>query len=324
MKKILFILLALPFITKSQVSLPTYFASPKAPTAFYEIGWMQLDSGFQFRPRINNYKPLTGNTGLRYSGDSVYFWAIDSSKWIALSPSGSGGYVTLPQLNDTLTNYVRLATQNPTATLTASPTTYEFTSASTQNINLIWTSGRLAATSGAKATNPLASIVVGGITQSFSQPSPGSTVGSTQALTISTNSTQTFSNLTTTTDSKTATASVTISYLPKRYYGLVSDTTAIGTTGYNDAILLALTQQLSTSNVLTNVSTGTPSGSQFWVFLYPANEGALTSITFNGFPSLAAMNTATRSFTNALGYTQNYILYWNKNAQTTASTVSTN
>ena len=94
MKRLLFLLLVVPFIAQAQSSLPTYFPSPKSPTSFYEIGWLQSDSGFQVRPRAANFKPLTGNTALRFSGDTAYFWSISGNTWVALA----GGTLPIPNL----------------------------------------------------------------------------------------------------------------------------------------------------------------------------------------------------------------------------------
>jgi hypothetical protein len=94
MKRLLFLLFILPFIAQAQPSLPTYFPSPKSPTSFYEIGWLQSDSGFQVRPRAANFKPLTGNTALRFSGDTAYFWSISGNTWVALA----GGTLPIPNL----------------------------------------------------------------------------------------------------------------------------------------------------------------------------------------------------------------------------------
>lgn len=341
------ILLALLLLTSSfafaqnpvQVTQPQWFlnytksgpyTTATLPTASTCVGCLVYNGD------IHNYEfsdgtvwaPFTssasnGVDSLYQHGDSLFYLTPNSAVYVGkwLTQVDSSVFVTHTALNDSLAPFVRLQTQNPLASLSPSQQ-FELTAASTQSVTLSWASGRQAATATALATNPIATINVGGVLQSFSQPLPGDGVSGTQAVTITTNTTTSLFNVTTTTDSKVASASVTDTYLPRRYYGLVTDTTGIGTTAYNNAVLLALQNDLTTSKVLTNVSTGTPSGVEFWVYIYPADEGALSQLSFNGFSILAnGVNLATRDFTNALGFTQPYNFVWTKNGQTSSSLV---
>lgn len=231
----------------------------------------------------------------------------------------SGGSVNL----DTLQYYVKIVSQNPTATLTGGTNLELMGAGADLPYTLSWSAGRFAAGTNLLATANLSTITVAGTEQVFVNPPAGSTVSGAQAINVVRNSNTTYSNVVVTEDSKTATATTSFTFLPKRYYGWVSDTTGIGTPGYNDAIITALSNELSASKSKT-WSTGSPSGTQFYVFAYWSASGALTQFDFNGFPSIDAMNTATRSFTNALGYTGTWIIYWNKNGQTTSSSIITN
>jgi len=107
----------------------------------------------------------------------------------------------------------------------------------------------------------------------------------------------------------------------KRYYGLVSDTTGIGTTSYSNATIQGLNNNLSSSKAFTFTSTPT---NQFNVIVYDASSGPLTSILVNNIPALPAFNYVLRNFTNAQGYTYPVYIYWNTQAQTVAGDIQTN
>lgn len=208
--------------------------------------------------------------------------------------------------------------QPPTATLTGGQT-LEYQSAATLTKTLNWTAGRQS------ATNPLSTIVVAGINETFSQPAQGASVSGTQSVSFPANTDITYQNVVTTDDNKTASASTTFSFLPKRYYGWIniSDTAGIGSAGYDDSKITALSNELSASKV-KSWSTGNPTGEQIYVYAYYSTAGALTHFDMNGFPSLDAMNNVTRNFTNALGFTGSWTIYWSKNGQTLSSTIVTN
>jgi hypothetical protein len=165
--------------------------------------------------------------------------------------------------------------------------------------------------------------VVAGTNETFSQPAQGASVSGTQSVSFPANTDITYQNVVTTDDSKTATASTTFSFLPKRYYGFISDTTGIGTTGFDDTKITSLGNEINASKV-KSWSTGNPTGTQFYVYAYYATAGELSHFDMNGFPSIDAMNHVTRNFTNALGYTGQWTIYWSKNGQTLQSTVVTN
>lgn len=206
--------------------------------------------------------------------------------------------------------------QPPTATLTGGQT-LEYQSAATLNKTLNWTAGRQS------ATVPLSTIVVAGANENFSQPAQGASVSGTQSVSFPANTNITYANTVTTTDNKTASATTTFSFVPKRYFGWITDTTGIGTSGFDDSKIYNLSNELSASKS-KSFNTGNPTGTQFFVYAYYATAGALTQWDMNGFPSLLAMNSVTRNFTNALGYTGQWIIYWSKNGQTLSSTIVAN
>lgn len=95
----------------------------------------------------------------------------------------------------------------------------------------------------------------------------------------------------------------------KRYWGFVSSPTP------SDADILALTQDANGSTVGLSLSSITPTGSQYLVYVRP-NSGSVSGITVNGFPSLSAFTTTTRSFVNAQGYSSSYQIIISNNPQT--------
>lgn len=95
----------------------------------------------------------------------------------------------------------------------------------------------------------------------------------------------------------------------KRYWGFVNSPTP------SDADILALTQDANGSTVGLSLSSITPTGSQYLVYVRP-NSGSVSGITVNGFPSLSAFTTTTRSFVNAQGYSSSYQIIITNNPQT--------
>jgi len=201
----------------------------------------------------------------------------------------------------------------PLATLTGG-TILELTAAATVSRTLNWGATRQL------GAPTLSTIVVAGISQTFVQPAAGATVSGTQDVDVPANTSTTYDNVVTASDAQTATASTTFNFLGKRYYGIVSDTTGIGI-GTQNAVIISLANSFATTKALS-VNTGSITGVKFWVYAYPATLGNLSALSFNSIPAIEAMNTATISLTNSLGYTQNYILYWNKQGQTTSSDIT--
>jgi hypothetical protein len=201
------------------------------------------------------------------------------------------------------------ASQAPTATLTGGQTLELITGGANINYTLNWSAGRLS------ATQPLSTITVGGISQTFTQPSAPGTVSGTQVVGVQRNITNTFQNIVTTSDGKSGTASTSFTFLPKRYFGWVTTNTPV------DADLITAGGEL-TSNFTKTWTQAAPGSAKYLVFAYPASFGLLPHIDINGFPSIASFNLTTRSVTNASGYTQSYNIYVSVNQFTVTGTTS--
>ena len=276
-----------------------------------------------------NLSPIAHYKGAQITvGNITYYRDSTATKWLtggglvvngtAITSLPTVGFV--PNATDPASwiDAVFYQSQYPTASLTGG-VTLEFRSTQTMNYTLNWSGGRLL------KTNPIATIVVAGINESFSQPSAGSSVSGTQAVSFPSNTDISYNNIVTTTDSKSTTATTTFSFLPMRYYGWVnlSDTAGIGTFGYDDSKITSLSQELNSSKVKT-WNTGNPTGTQIYVYAYYYTAGTLNNLILNGFPSIDAFNVSQRNFTNALGFTGQWIIYWNKNGQTLSSDIIAN
>lgn len=332
----------LRLLSIGQDSLPKQPAQPYFPTGFAEYGYIKSDYGFVNAIRDTLWQPKYKGTEVLWYHDGVdtakwiYIGATSGPKWVK-SGSGSSNNIGdssiiiggkpishLPSLGenapsnvspDSMFNWLYYQSQEPLATLSGG-TTLELTAASTVSQTLNWSASRQ------EATTPLSTIVVAGVSQTFSNPSAPGTVSGTQVVNVPANITITYTNTVTTTDGKLAVVTTTFNSLGKKYYGLISDTTGIAT-GSQDASILGLANSFANSKNL-NVNTGSITGTKFWVYVYPANLGGASTLSFNGLPALESMNTVTRSFTNAQGYTQNYIYYWNKQGQTISSDIIVN
>lgn len=170
---------------------------------------------------------------------------------------------------------------------------------------------------------PIHTVITSSNGNNYDKGTSSVTTSGTQSVTIPVNTATTFTNTVTSGDNKSGTATVSISFLPGRYEGWISDTTGISGGSFNDAILYNLTKVLTTSKVTSTHSTGNPTGQQFYVYMYASGAGALNEFYFNGNPSIDGMNYVARNFTNSLGYTQQYFIYWTKNIQFTSSQIST-
>jgi len=193
-------------------------------------------------------------------------------------------------------------TQAPTAGLSGG-TVYELrTTSVTHNLN--WSYGRQAAT----ATIATAAITPGPLNVFTTQPAQSGSVSGTQSVTSAANVDKTYTLTVTTSDSKTATASTTDSFLPNVYWGRTassspSSATIIGTAGGGANL----------QNSKSRTFNVTASGSNFIYFAYPSSLGALTSITIGGFESIGVFTASTVSVTNASSYVQNYTVYVSNN-----------
>lgn len=95
MKKYLKILLLLliSFGLKAQTLLPANLPNPKAPTAFYWIGWMKTDSGIINAVRDTTFRPRYAGTQImwQHAGTDTLLWWWTGQRWLSPSTSGGGG-----------------------------------------------------------------------------------------------------------------------------------------------------------------------------------------------------------------------------------------
>ena len=238
--------------------------------------------------------------GIVTKNNIIYVW--DGYKWKGSSPTFSGGPISsLPAIgNDPGTNITSkdfivsqfYASQPPTAGLSGGGT-YENTSASTLSASLSWTAGRQSATAN------LASIVVNGVTQSFTNPGQPGSVSGSQAVSVPTNTTTTYTNTVTTSDAKTASATTSFYYRDKYYIGYVSSGSP------SDANIIAAGGSFASSRI-TSGNLADPSSASYILFAYPASFGTAT-IKIGGL--VVGFNLTTRSFVNASGYSTSYNIY---------------
>ena len=171
-------------------------------------------------------------------------------------------------------------------------------------VTLNWTGGRQASTA------TLATINVAGANQTFAQPSAPGSVSGTKAVTVTRNTNTSFSNVVTTTDSKTATSSVVFNFYPRRYWGVSS---TIPPT--NSVIILATggSSEFTTSKTKGSFVITVAGSNQYVYYAYPSSYGALSSIIISGLESIGAFTFTTVSVTNASGFVQNYLVYTSNN-----------
>jgi hypothetical protein len=317
-------------VVKSQSTLPATNPTKKS-NAYEEIGWSRADSGFIVgSSRDTSFHPISGTFPIIYwlhAGVDSSFWTYNGIKWVKIGSGGGAsvyltngiGIVNNPNpitstgtisLDTSYTNatYVRIQTQSPYGFLVDSSSNnstvnIELHSAGTFNRSLYWEAGRYAATQTQGATAPLSSIVVNGISQSFSQPSAGNYVtGRVSNVSITYNSNTTFSNVITTTDSKSVTYYTSYNFYSTYYLGYVSSSSPtdanLYSAGYN---FLNTANSRVTSGTLPN-----PSSSSYIVFAYPSRFGT-ASITVNGLG--ITYNLTTRTVVNQSGYSETYYVY---------------
>lgn len=202
--------------------------------------------------------------------------------------------------------------QKPTASLTgtyggntASSFSLEKTGSASISVTLNWSAGRSA------YTDDISSIVVDGVSQSFTPPAASSSVSGTQSSTVTANANTTLSSTVTTSDSKTATASVGISWRTKWYYGFISS----GITNPSDGDISGLSGQALTTSRIQNsgghdIIVANSTNRRFVIVQDAAlDPGSANQIFVGGLNSTGAFTKTTRSYTNSLGYSYSVNIY---------------
>lgn len=205
--------------------------------------------------------------------------------------------------------------QNPTASISPS---YRIQRRATDTIlNFTYTYGRLAATSSAKATADIQSVVVDGVSRTFTNPAPGSTGAGGISVNYTPNSTRNIPITVTATDGKFATQSVSIQTTFTYYIGYSLTSTP------TDAELFAgLNSFLATSN--TRVTSGTlvsPPGARYIFFAFPASLGT-ANVIIGGTP--VGYITTPRAVTNTTGFTESFNITVSPNATNSGVTYQIN
>lgn len=106
------------------------------------------------------------------------------------------------------------------------------------------------------------------------------------------------------------TAGTTVSFLPKRYWGVWEDDAPDNTD------ILTLSQELSSSRAKSITFDCT--GGRFPIYAWPVSAGALSGVTVGGL-AFSDYTVDTMSFTNAQGYTQDYYVFTFNGIQTGAA-----
>jgi len=252
--------------------------------------WQVFNGGGSSGP-FNGDRPITGlpTTGLNPGTN-------DLAKWIET--------VFYPSLG-------------PSASLSANPSgVREMGPAGNTPVTLSWSAGRAAETAAITA------IVVHNQNVFTTSPAPGASVNGTISTTAVNNQNNSYTMSVKTADNKTQTASASVSFQWKRYYGFMS----LGDDGSGmmpgNAQILSLANELSGSAAMTK--SVTPSGSQKLVIAFPVSWGGGARVTVGVNDSTGAFDKRTMSITNAIGGVTNYTVYVQKDNTAGALTFSVN
>lgn len=261
---------------------------------------------------------IVGSTGSS-GGSTIFDWtrAITRTTWpTGITPGGTDLSTGLEA--------IFYPSTSPTATISSSQSiSQEFMSAGVDlTTNLTWSATR------PTACLAITSIIVNTHSQTLDSPfAEGHTqsgVLNTQALPRNTNTT--YTNTVTSTD-KSGTASTTITWYWKRYWGaFVSAVPPTDITfSISDAQILALTgagigtgSELSTTRVKTY--SGIDGGGNYLVFAFPVSWGT-PAFVINGLPSTAFTEVRSNAFVNTSGGTTTYQVWVSNTVQNSPITL---
>lgn len=201
--------------------------------------------------------------------------------------------------------------QPPIATLTGGSVHELTTSNITTTLNWAYSRNTL--------TAPIVSAVIN--PGSFNEFSSSTGASGTQSVTTTANTNTTYSFLVISSDGSSTTATSSVTFLPRFYYGRSASATP------NQTIVLAFaggSNPLTASKAQTSLVI-TASGANYPFFAYPSSEGAINNIfDVNGFNVTSAFNLTVVSVTNASSFTQNYNVYTLNAATSSNYTITTN
>ena len=218
-------------------------------------------------------------------------------------------------VRDSLSYYLKLQTQNPTASITGGFDYQRLPSGSNLSVKVYWTIGRAAATSVALATANISSVFVDFTSRGFTNPAAGATYSDSTTLSIPRNTNKNILFNVLTSDSKSAASSTQVNVYDKRYIGWATTATP------SDAEILAAINQDNSGGTVAYSTTLAQLGSARYLFY--ANTAQCSSITVNGFLSTSAFAlNVSRSFTNSDGGVATYYVTTSNNAIGATSTTT--
>lgn len=298
------------------------------------MGWQGTQTTHPVNPQVN---------WAYYNSTDKKSYIYDGSAWQILAQDGTGSTINFngnrpitlglspftgvnPSTNDLAAwiEHVFYPTQGPTAGLSmlftnpetgtnvsGTSTTQEMmATGGTISVTLNWTAGRQASTA------TLSTVVVGGASQSFTQPVQSASTNGSLIVNLTRNSNTTYTNQVTTSDAKNASASVSINFSWRRYYGFMTAPGGVSNgTGFtpSNAEILALSNNgFGSSRGFTSASL-TPSGGQRMVIAYPLawdpGPSVSAQIWVGGLESSSGFQRQVVSFTNASGGVTDYVVY---------------
>ncbi len=204
-------------------------------------------------------------------------------------------------------NAVFYPSQSGTAGLAVDGAIYrEVPGTATATVDFNWTAAKQGTSTNIK------SVVItgnGATVSAFTGDDAGPLSGSISPS-VPTNTSTTFTNTVTTQDDKKATATATVYFQWKRYYGFITSTVSNGQAfSPSDAdILTRLTSEFATSAATTHTST--PVGNQRLVIAFPVSfDTPDIGIDLNTLPSKGTFERTTRVLTNSAGGDAQYVVY---------------
>lgn len=295
------------------------------------MGWQGTQTSHPGNPQLNwAYYNSTDRKSYIYDGNNWQIFAQDgagsSTTFNGNRPItlGLSPFVNVnPGTNDVAEwiQKVFYPSQGPTAgltmsfvnpangsTVTSSPATLEMMAAGANiPITLNWTAGRDA------NTEPLATVTLAGVSQTFSQPAQGASTTGSMSASFGRNAFVSFINYVSTSDGKNASSTVSISFSWKRYSGFM--TLPSGSANYTptSSDILALSNQAFSSSRAHISPSLTPTGEQHLIIAYPLawDPGPSTAakIWIGGLESSGNFIRRTIDFTNQSGGNTTYVVY---------------
>lgn len=240
---------------------------------------------------ISNSLKIRGSKATGISNDSLYR-PLDSTRLVQ---------------EKFLNNYIESKTK-PTSTLTITynSTTdtniyVEKTAAASIAVNLNWTAGKQ------EYTDSLRSVTVGDVAQTITQPTNPGSISGTVSKTVTANMDTHFTNVVVDKDGNNVTASANVYFQNKWFYGFATSNV------FTNNLVQGLNNFFSTSATADGrtLYMGTLASAKYAWLAFDAGLDAsnLLRIIIHGFDQTDQFTRSTVSFTNASGYTTNYIVY---------------